>query len=490
MRVVIRGKRGRLGTWGSFSFSGLVHGAILAWLAFGSASLPPEPRRSLYDMEIRPSEHRIVWYSLRNRLPDVTPAGPRDPRPPRARFKFSQTLVAGKKEDDRPPQMIWTPAPEVHPPKPLPLPNVVAVTAAPQPVRAFTPPPAQRAAATPGPLLPQAPEIAAALDRHSLSLPPEGPAGPVRGFTAPPAARIVPAAPALPEAPAVAAPPLMGGAPALDSSAMSAPVRAFARPAETGPKTSGPAALPAAPAVSGPPGSTEASLAIAGLNPAVTPDIPQPPGSREAGFSAGPALRTEGGTGTATTSTLQVPGLLARGGNTDGQPTMVGRIVPFTRERLSAGAHIPTTPPPAPTPHAGESLETVLRGRYVYTVAIQMPNITSYSGSWMVWFAEHEANASRESMQAPVPLRKVDPKYIPSAAAEHIEGNVRLFAVIRKDGRMDHIVLLKSLDARLDQSSTEALGKWVFEPARRNGVPVDVDAVFEIPFRLAPKPSK
>ena len=132
----------------------------------------------------------------------------------------------------------------------------------------------------------------------------------------------------------------------------------------------------------------------------------------------------------------------------------------------------------------------MLRGRYVYTVAIQMPNITSYSGSWMVWFAEHEANASRESMQAPVPLRKVDPKYIPSAAAEHIEGNVRLFAVIRKDGRMDHIVLLKSLDARLDQSSTEALGKWVFEPARRNGVPVDVDAVFEIPFRLAPKPSK
>ena len=158
MRVVIRGKRGRLGTWGSFSFSGLVHGAILAWLAFGSASLPPEPRRSLYDMEIRPGEHHIVWYSLRNRLPDVTPAGPRDPRPPRARFKFSQTLVAGKKEDDRPPQMIWTPAPEVHPPKPLPLPNVVAVTAAPQPVRAFTPPPAQRAAATPGPLLPQAPK--------------------------------------------------------------------------------------------------------------------------------------------------------------------------------------------------------------------------------------------------------------------------------------------------------------------------------------------
>jgi len=32
--------------------------------------------------------------------------------------------------------------------------------------------------------------------------------------------------------------------------------------------------------------------------------------------------------------------------------------------------------------------------------------------------------------------------------------------------------------------------KWEFEPAARNGVPVDVDAVVEIPFRLAPRTSK
>ena len=93
-------------------------------------------------------------------------------------------------------------------------------------------------------------------------------------------------------------------------------------------------------------------------------------------------------------------------------------------------------------------------------------------------------------MLAPVPLRKVDPKYIASAAAEGVAGKVRLFGVIRKDGHVGDIVLLKSLDDRLDRSATEALGKWLFEPALRNGVPVDVDAVFEIPFQLAPKPAK
>jgi TonB family protein len=67
---------------------------------------------------------------------------------------------------------------------------------------------------------------------------------------------------------------------------------------------------------------------------------------------------------------------------------------------------------------------------------------------------------------------------------------VRLGAVIRRDGHVDTIQVLRHLDQRLDATATEALGKWIFEPAVRNGVPLDVDAVFEIPFRLAPKSAK
>ena len=46
------------------------------------------------------------------------------------------------------------------------------------------------------------------------------------------------------------------------------------------------------------------------------------------------------------------------------------------------------------------------------------------------------------------------------------------------------------MDARLYRTAAEALAKWEFTAAMRNGVAVDVDAVFEIPFQLAPRTAK
>jgi TonB family protein len=128
----------------------------------------------------------------------------------------------------------------------------------------------------------------------------------------------------------------------------------------------------------------------------------------------------------------------------------------------------------------------------VYALAIQMPNVTSFSGSWLVWFAEHEPVPGMPGVdvKAPVPLRKVDPKYVPSAADDRVEGKVRLFGIIRKTGRVEGISLIQHVDSRLDRSSAEALAQWIFEPATANGRPMDVDAVFEIPFHLAPRPTK
>ena len=41
------------------------------------------------------------------------------------------------------------------------------------------------------------------------------------------------------------------------------------------------------------------------------------------------------------------------------------------------------------------------------------------------------------------------------------------------------------IDDRLDHYASEALAQWRFQPATRNGDPVDVEAVFRIPFRPA-----
>jgi len=109
-----------------------------------------------------------------------------------------------------------------------------------------------------------------------------------------------------------------------------------------------------------------------------------------------------------------------------------------------------------------------------------------------VWFAQQqpEPGAKPPVIRPPEVIRKVDPKYVASAIAERVEGKIRLFGIIQKDGHVGHIAMIRQLDARLDLTAQEALAKWEFTPALRNGVPVDVDAVFEIPFRLAPKLAK
>jgi TonB family protein len=243
---------------------------------------------------------------------------------------------------------------------------------------------------------------------------------------------------------------------------------------------------------------SEATLAIVGLNPASTTEVPAPPGSRTANFSAGPEIRKEGGAGGSSLTLLNVPGLIVKGGPKDSTPTMVSPpFDPTSSANLIAAARIARSLPPKAAeepraPRVTEAPDPRLAGRVVYTVAIQMPNVTSYSGSWLVWFAEHEPVPGSEApvVKPPVPLRKVDPKYIAAAVAERVEGKIRLFGVIRKDGHVDGITLLLNLDPRLDNSAREALAKWEFEPALRNGRPVDVDAVFEIPFHLAPRPTK
>ena len=138
---------------------------------------------------------------------------------------------------------------------------------------------------------------------------------------------------------------------------------------------------------------------------------------------------------------------------------------------------------------APRARSAIQRAGMYYTLAVQMPNITSYVGSWIMWFAERtpQGPRRRQWLRPPVPIHKVDPKYYQAAIAERVEGKVQLAGVIRTDGHVDMLRILKSVDSRLDRSAAEALMKWEFEPAERNGAPVEVDVVAEIPFLLAPQ---
>jgi protein TonB len=134
--------------------------------------------------------------------------------------------------------------------------------------------------------------------------------------------------------------------------------------------------------------------------------------------------------------------------------------------------------------------EKLLGSKRIYTLHVNMPNLTSASGSWVLNFAEldemvvgSDPRTAASDLAGPVPLRKVDPKYPPELRTAHVEGEVTLYAIIRKDGTVDSIQLVHGVDSRLDANAMEALAQWKFQPAEKRGEAIDLEAVVHIPFR-------
>jgi len=84
-------------------------------------------------------------------------------------------------------------------------------------------------------------------------------------------------------------------------------------------------------------------------------------------------------------------------------------------------------------------------------------------------------------------LSKVDPVYPGSAKKEKVSGKVILMAVIRTDGVPDGLVVLEMPEGGewLAGTAVEAISKWRYEPARRDGVPVDSYFTIIVEFYLS-----
>jgi periplasmic protein TonB len=78
----------------------------------------------------------------------------------------------------------------------------------------------------------------------------------------------------------------------------------------------------------------------------------------------------------------------------------------------------------------------------------------------------------------PVGGYQVKPRYPESARRRGIEGTVLLKMRITAQGRVEDVQVVRSAGyPELDESAIEAVRRWRFEPARRNGEPVAEDAV-------------
>ena len=147
-----------------------------------------------------------------------------------------------------------------------------------------------------------------------------------------------------------------------------------------------------------------------------------------------------------------------------------------------------TGPPNFAALPPGAKPEQVFGAKKMYTMLVNMPNLNSATGSWILNFSELRSSSSAPhvtsaDLSGPSPIKKSDPRYPPTLINEHVEGEVVLYAVIRADGSVDSVELVRGLDEQLDANAMEALSQWKFRPASRQGTPVDLEAIVHIPFR-------
>jgi TonB family protein len=258
-------------------------------------------------------------------------------------------------------------------------------------------------------------------------------------------------------------------------------------------------------------GSTSTLIALSNTPAPPAPVIPVPQGNLAAriaispegqpGGAGGPSSTVSGGTGAGNSKVginisggSPQPKAGASGLSNSAKLTLPKAQSGFKRPDPNSSVEDPperTGPPNFATLAPDAKPEQIFSSKRVYSMNVNMPNLNSVTGSWIIHFSElHLADYRHRSgnVSAPVPLRKVDPKYPQTLMQDHVEGQVILYGVIRKDGTVDSIQVVHGIDDQLDANAVSAFGQWKFEPATKEEQPVDLEAIVYIPFHAPARP--
>ena len=281
------------------------------------------------------------------------------------------------------------------------------------------------------------------------------------------------------------------------------------------------------PAPASPPGSGTNANAVGqmialGINPTFpTGPVNVPSGNRRGEFAAGPEGKAgatgtpeikAGSTGNGGQGETPTGGLGKNGDESLPGISVAGSASPNASAVIAAAAPPPPTKPTlssdqkqmlaslsrpsmadlargtaadrTPDAPSGKIEDKVFAGKKYYSMTLNMPNLTSAGGSWIVRFAELRETSRAGELTAPVALTKVDPAYPPDLMRDRIEGTVTVYAVIHSDGSVGELRVLRGIDDRLDANAMTALSHWRFRPGTKNGSPVELEAVVQIPFVL------
>ena len=86
----------------------------------------------------------------------------------------------------------------------------------------------------------------------------------------------------------------------------------------------------------------------------------------------------------------------------------------------------------------------------------------------------------------PTVLKEVKPIYTPDAMRTKMQGMVTLEIIVKEDGTVGDVRVVKSLDraSGLDAAAIQAAKQWLFKPGLKDGKPVATRVILELEFRL------
>jgi hypothetical protein len=427
-------------------------------------------RRPRYQVLMLPKpqvmQRKVLYYDSRKPVPEVAPEKPFGASKAAQGEKDAagRTLVAQSPKPASRRQFIWQPKHPEPIPADIPAPNLAAlfpaVPPAPKaPLKVFTPPPADRPKAHPALVVEPPPPVYSSvanlrdervlreLARHDLEL------------------------------------------------AKKPPLKQFVPPALESKPSSGPPILmepPPVPAQTGTGGAVQA--VIVGLNPADRFSTPVPDGSRSAQFARASAAGSPSSGSSVSPDALRAPGVIAHA--SPGQPidaaaarpasavpehrTLTEILFPPVNRTMSAPLRPSSRIVPA-------TVEAKFASRDVYAFVIPGPRLAGYAGDWVLWFAPHQAEAGVGArIQAPIPARKENSSGDTGADQEsNGKGSIQFQAIIDAKGRVLSPQILRGLTSEpFRRRAAAELLTWEFKPSLRNGEPIDVDVVLEIPFEF------
>ena len=206
-----------------------------------------------------------------------------------------------------------------------------------------------------------------------------------------------------------------------------------------------------------------------------------PEGNRPGEFAAGP---------TGHSGATARPEIAQKNSGTSGSPADIYVSAPPAKvasNTVIASAASPAARPLTPdkTEPSRDNVDTRIFGtRRHYSMRLSMPNLTSSTGSWSIRFAELNATHGGADLSAPEAITKVDPAYPQDLMHDRVEGTVILYAVIHADGSVGDVKVLEGFDDRLNENARKALEQWRFRPGTKDGLPVDIEAVVRVPFKV------